>query len=291
MFGVAFDLGLFGDSPAQTVVLVAAGAFNLRVGHGLGFDQAVFAVVGEGLPAHDADNFFDQVAPGVVFVFVVRPLFEAVVFDVVEAAGVEVEAVGRGVVAELFAVDHATGIARQQLAVGFVFVLGFAAQFVEGAAQFASRVVFVAAVNRVVGVFDVTLRLYERVLDLRQLFSGQGGRVLPGLAPHAVVAEATGEFALGAVDLAVQVVALHVADQLAIEIELMQMTAAVIQVVQMLTCRKGQRGQVAEWIVVVGQCALRRGLFDEAAEQVVGEVDLFSGDAQFSAGVRRLALD
>ncbi|KTB97836.1 hypothetical protein AO387_25770 [Pseudomonas syringae ICMP 11168] len=91
------------------------------------------------MPAHDADNFFDQVAPGVVFVFVVRPLFEAVVFDVVEAAGVEVEAVGRGVVAELFAVDHAAGIARQQLAVGFVFVLGFAAQFVEGAAQFAGR--------------------------------------------------------------------------------------------------------------------------------------------------------
>ncbi|KPW10234.1 hypothetical protein ALO42_102366 [Pseudomonas syringae pv. atrofaciens] len=166
VFGVAFDLGLFGDSPAQTVVLVAAGAFNLRVSHGLGFDQAVFAVVGEGLPAHDADDFFDQVAPGVVFVFVVRPLFEAVVFDVVEAAGVEVEAVGRGVVAELFAIDHAAGVARQQLAVGFVFVLGFAAQFVEGAAQFAGRVVFVAAVNRVVSVFDVTLRLYERVLDL-----------------------------------------------------------------------------------------------------------------------------
>ncbi|RMO46013.1 hypothetical protein ALQ40_200164 [Pseudomonas syringae] len=96
----------------------------------------------------------------------VRPLSEAVVFDVIEAAGVEVEAVGRGVIAEFFAVDHAAGVARQQLAVGFVFVLGFTTQFVEGAAQFASRVVFVAAVNRVVGVFDVTLRLYERVLDL-----------------------------------------------------------------------------------------------------------------------------
>ncbi len=154
--GMAFDLGLFGDASAKAVVLVAAGAFHLRVGHGLGFDQAVFAVVGEGLPAHDADDFFDQVAPGVVFVFVVRPLSEAVVFDVVEAAGVEVEAVGGGVVAELFAVDHSAGVARQQLAVGFVFVLGFAAKLVEGAAQFAGRVVFVAAVNGVVGVFDVT---------------------------------------------------------------------------------------------------------------------------------------
>ncbi|KPW38515.1 hypothetical protein ALO51_200007 [Pseudomonas amygdali] len=71
----------------------------------------------------------------------------------VEAAGIEVQAVGRCVVA----VDHAAGIARQQLAVGFVFVLGFAAQFVEGAAQFTGRVVFVAAVNRVVSVFDVAL--------------------------------------------------------------------------------------------------------------------------------------
>ncbi|RMN01277.1 hypothetical protein ALQ67_00073, partial [Pseudomonas savastanoi pv. glycinea] len=75
--------------------------------------------------------------------------------------------------------------------------------------------VFVAAVNRVVGVFDITLWLYERVLNLRQFFCRQGCGVLPGLAAHAVVAEATGEFALGAVDLAVQIVAFHVADQLA----------------------------------------------------------------------------
>ncbi|RMR89498.1 hypothetical protein ALP77_102059 [Pseudomonas amygdali pv. tabaci] len=69
--------------------------------------------------------------------------------------------------------------------------------------------------NRVVGVFDVALGLYERVLDLRQFFCRQGCGVLPGLADHAVVAEAAREFALGAVDLAMQVVALHVADQLA----------------------------------------------------------------------------
>ncbi|SOQ04598.1 hypothetical protein CFBP2118_05065 [Pseudomonas syringae pv. syringae] len=71
----------------------------------------------------------------------------------------------------------------------------------------------------------------------------------------------------------------------------MQVAAAVIQVVQMLAGGQGQRGQVAKRIVLVGQRALRRGFFDEAAEQVVGEVDLLSGDAQFSAGVRRLALE
>ncbi|SOQ03914.1 hypothetical protein CFBP4215_04856 [Pseudomonas syringae pv. syringae] len=36
----------------------------------------------------------------------------------------------------------------------------------------------------------------------------------------------------------------------------MQVTAAVIQMVQVLAGGKGQRGQVAEWIVVVGQRAL-----------------------------------
>ncbi len=96
--------------------MIAAGAFHLRISHGLGFNQAVFAVVGEGLPAHDADSFFDQVAPRVVFVFVVAPLFEAVVFDVVEAAGVEVQPVGGCVVAELFAIDDQAVGVRQDLA-------------------------------------------------------------------------------------------------------------------------------------------------------------------------------
>ncbi|MCF5283956.1 hypothetical protein GIW23_25385 [Pseudomonas syringae] len=60
----------------------------------------------------------------------------------------------------------------KQAAVGFVLVGDFATQFVEGAAQFAGRVVFVAAMERVVGVLDIALWLYERVLDLRQFFRG-----------------------------------------------------------------------------------------------------------------------
>ncbi|RMO46094.1 hypothetical protein ALQ40_200034 [Pseudomonas syringae] len=165
----------------------------------------------------------------------------------------------------------------KQATVGFVFVGDLAAQFVEGAAQFAGRVVFVAAVDRVVGVLDVTLWLYERVLDLRQFFSGQGGCVLPGLAPQRVIAEATGEFALRAIDLAVQVVALHVADQLAIEVQLMQVTAAVIQVIQVLAGGKGQCGQVAEWIVVVVQRALWRRFLCQAAQIVLPQVFGFVG--------------
>ncbi len=107
-----------------------------------------------------------QLVPRVVLVFVVAPLFEAVVFDAVEAAGVEVQAVAGSVVAEFFAVEAFFGVVFKQAAVGFVLVGDLAAQFVEGAAQLAGRVVFVAAVERVVGVLYVALWLYERVLDL-----------------------------------------------------------------------------------------------------------------------------
>ncbi|WP_428834966.1 hypothetical protein [Pseudomonas syringae] len=70
-FALPLDIRVFGDPPAQAD------------SHGLGFDQAVFAVVGEGLPADDADDFLDQIAPPVVLVFVVAPLFEAVFFKAV----------------------------------------------------------------------------------------------------------------------------------------------------------------------------------------------------------------
>ena len=109
-FALPLDIRVFGDPPAQAD------------SHGLGFDQAVFAVVGEGLPTHDADDFLDQIAPRVVLVFVVAPLLEAVVFDAVEAAGVEVEAVAGSVVAELFAVETFFWVAFKQAAVGLVFV-------------------------------------------------------------------------------------------------------------------------------------------------------------------------
>ncbi|WP_410524760.1 hypothetical protein [Pseudomonas sp. B20] len=88
-----------------------------------------------------------------------------------------------------------------------------------------------------------------------------------------------------------QVVALHVADQLAIEVQLMQVTAAVIQMVQVLAGGKGQRGQVAEWIVVVGQRALRRRFLRQAAQNVVGKFQFFSRDTEFSAAVGWRALD
>ncbi|KII28717.1 hypothetical protein NL64_23285 [Pseudomonas fluorescens] len=116
--------------------------------------------------AHAA-AFFNQVAPRIVGIFLIPPAFEAVVFDVVKLAGVEIQPVRRGVVAEFFAVDQLAGVATVQLAVGFVFVLDLAAQFVEGAGQLAGRVVLVTAVDRVVGVFHQQVGLDAGVVDAR----------------------------------------------------------------------------------------------------------------------------
>ncbi|WP_444547611.1 hypothetical protein [Pseudomonas syringae] len=88
-----------------------------------------------------------------------------------------------------------------------------------------------------------------------------------------------------------QVVALHVADQLAIEVQLMQVTAAVVQVIQVLAGGKGQCGQVAERIVVVGQRALGRRFLCQAAQNVVSEFQFFSRDTELSAAVSGRALN
>jgi hypothetical protein len=66
-----------------------------------------------------------------------------------ELAGVEVQSIGCSVVPELFAIDESARVAAVQLTVRFVFVLDLAPQFVEGADQFAGRVVFVTAMDRV----------------------------------------------------------------------------------------------------------------------------------------------
>ena len=111
----------------------------------------------------------------------------------------------------------------------------------------------VAAVDGVVGVLHVQGGLHCWGVDLGQLFAGQGCSVLPGLAASCVVAEATGELALGAVDFPVQVVAFEVADHLAVEVQLVQVPAAVVQVVQVLAGGQGERGEVVEGVVLVAR--------------------------------------
>ncbi|MNI60869.1 hypothetical protein D3C73_1161090 [compost metagenome] len=140
-------------------------------------------------------------------------------------------------------------------------------------------------------MLDQQVGLDAGVVDSREFFRRQARGELPALAAHGVVAEAAGERALGAQDFAVQVVALDVADQLAVEVELVQVAAAVIQVIEVLAGGQRQGGEVAQWVVFVGQGALRRGLLDQSAEQVVGELECFFADTQLLALRGRQALD
>ncbi len=78
-------------------------------------------------------------------------------------------------------------------------------------------------------------------MHLRQLIGRQRRGVLPGLAPHGVMARATGELALGAIHLAVQIIALDVADGLTIQIDLVQMATSVVQVIDLAHRTKSVR--------------------------------------------------
>jgi len=62
-------------------------------------------------------------------------LLDSVVFDLIELTGVEVQPIRGSVVPELFAVDELARVSAVQLAVGFVFLLEIAGQFVETASQ------------------------------------------------------------------------------------------------------------------------------------------------------------
>ncbi|AYN11032.1 hypothetical protein CHN49_14660 [Pseudomonas putida] len=109
------------------------------------------------------------------------------------------------VVAKLFAAYQRAGIAAAQLTIGLVLVFGLSTQLVERSHQFSRRVVLITAMNRVIGMLHQQRGIDTGVMHLREFVGRQGRRKLPGLAPHRVVAKATGELALGAVHLAVQV--------------------------------------------------------------------------------------
>ena len=94
MFALTLDLRLLGNASSKAVVLVRAGAMKLTVEHRFRTYEAVFTVVGKRLPFRQTAALLDQVAPGVVGVFLITPLLEAVVLYVVEVAGVEVQAIG-----------------------------------------------------------------------------------------------------------------------------------------------------------------------------------------------------
>ncbi|MOA38602.1 hypothetical protein D3C78_1603020 [compost metagenome] len=55
----------------------------------------------------------------------------------------------------------------------------------------------------------------------------------------------------------------------------MQVPTAVIQMVDLASIRQGQRGQVAERVVLVTQCSIGSDFLSQPAQQVVGVFELF----------------
>lgn len=107
----------------------------------------------------------------------------------------------------------------------------------------------------------------------RQFFAG-GVVVVQGFlcdAAVAVVAGAGVQLALGAQHFVVQVVALEVADHPAIEVDLVQVTAAVVQVVDGALVGQGQGFEVAQFVVVVFKLPGSAGFAEQLSVLVVVE--------------------
>jgi hypothetical protein len=105
VLGFSRNLRGLSNPTAQTVIPVNADTMHLAVNHRLRFDEAVLAVVTKGLQLAQPYPLFNQIAPRVVGIFLIAPLLNAVVFNLIKLAGVEVQAVGCSVVAKLFAID------------------------------------------------------------------------------------------------------------------------------------------------------------------------------------------
>ncbi|MNN31248.1 hypothetical protein D3C81_1449300 [compost metagenome] len=203
LFDLAIDLRLLGHPPPQAVIAILASALQLAIDQCLGPHQPVLAVIAKALQLAVSRALLDQVAPRIVAVLLIPPLFDPVVLDLVELPRIEVQPIRRWVVTELFAANQRAGITAAQLPVRFVLVLDLATQLVERTHQFTRRVVLITAVNRVVGMLHQQRGIDPGVVHLRELVGRQVRGKLPSLAPHGVIAKAAGELALGPVHLTV----------------------------------------------------------------------------------------
>ncbi|MNJ56662.1 hypothetical protein D3C77_522210 [compost metagenome] len=111
LLSFAVDIRLLGHPPPEAVVAILTRTLQLALDQRLRPDQAVFAVIGKALQLAVPRALLDQIAPGIIAVFLITPLPDAVVLDLVELAGIEVQSVRRGVVAEFLTTHQRTGIA------------------------------------------------------------------------------------------------------------------------------------------------------------------------------------
>ena len=213
----------------------------------------------------------DQVTQGVVGVFDAVVFFKAVTADRVAALSFGCF-VGKDVVGWV----EGEGFAAAALAVaGFLNPSDFVVNVMEDAAS------LVGALNQVAG-FVVGVAAVDGAAGQRVLFAaGCLCAVLDGTlafqTTHGVVVVQAANAALRPLDFAVQFVAFDVADDFAVEADLVQVSAAVVQVIDMAAVGQDGTDAVAQRVVSVaygGALAVVDGGFaDEAVESIVGEFD------------------
>ena len=180
------------------------------------------------------------------------------------------------------------GFAAAGLAVaGFLNASDFVIDVIEDAASLIGALNEVAGF--VVGVAAVDGAAGQRVLfAVKRLCAAPDG-TLAFQTTHGVVVVQAADAALCPLDFAVQFVAFYVADDFAVEADLVQVSATVVQVIDMAAVGQDGADAVAQRVVLVaygGALAVVDGGFaDKAVEFVVGEFD----DAVVVAGFGQVA--
>ena len=168
------------------------------------------------------------------------------------------------------------GFAAAALAVaGFLNPSDFVVNVMEDAASLVGALDQVAGF--VVGVAAVDGAAGQRVLFAAGCLCAAPNGTLAFQTTHGVVVVQTADAALRSLDFAVQFVAFDVGDDFAVEADLVQVSAAVVKVIDMAAVGQDGADAVAQRVVSVaygGALAVVDGGFaDEAVEFVVGEFD------------------
>ena len=168
------------------------------------------------------------------------------------------------------------GFAAAGLAVaGFLNASDFVVNVIKDAAS------LVGALNQVAG-FVVGVAAVDGAADRRVLFAAGCWCAAPDgtlafQTAHGVVVVQAADAALCSLDFSVQFVAFDVGNDFAVEADLVQVSAAVVQVIDMAAVGQDGADAVAQRVVSVaygGALAVVDGGFaDEAVEFVVGEFD------------------
>ena len=168
------------------------------------------------------------------------------------------------------------GFAAAGLAVaGFLNPSDFVVNVIEDATS------LVGALNQVagfvVGVAAVDGAAGQRVLFAVKRLCATPNGTLAFQTTHGVVVVQAADAALCPLDFSVQFVAFNVADDFAVEADLVQMSAAVVEVIDMAAVGQDGADAVAQRVIPVAYggtlAVVDGGLADKAVEFVVGEFD------------------